>query len=467
MGEPVACEQCREQGAKYKCPGCLARTCSVACAQAHKAATGCSGKRDRTGFVKRGDYDANTMMSDYGLLQELARDHALLQRDAERQGVRAPGGGGRSAAPSSSSGSSSVTLTRAQRTIVARARDKRHVTIRYMSPGITRHQQNKTIWQSSASRLVWTLELAVPEIEGVASRWVESGFHDVCRVGDLWSRLLQAQPGGGRHHHHHHHHHQQPGDKSQQPARKRARDEAVRIQLPSDDGNEYQFRSAIAPEQLAAIAARFGAIPVEDLVWLIRIQDRPANRPAFCTIDPRQPLFTQLLYQTVIEFPTIYVFQAAPATMAHRELAIDAFDEEQRQMMEQMEVLSTRSAGEAAAAVEHKAAAVRAAITRGDTVDALGRALAEPPYGRGLEAAQAANAQLVGEILMATRVQDIGSVVGGLTDDDRDVLLKYIYHGLARPAAFNCGVLLGWHERIVEAGGLGSIVRVLADRRTV
>ncbi|KAJ2136772.1 arp2/3 complex subunit, partial [Coemansia sp. RSA 678] len=112
-------------------------------------------------------------------------------------------------------------------------------------------------------------------------------------------------------------------------------------------------------------------------------------------------------------------------------------------------------------------AAVRAAISRGNSLEALEKALSEPPYGRGMEAAQSANAQLVSEILMATRAQDIGSVVGDLSDDDQDVLLKYIYHGLAHPAEFNCGVLLSWHERVVESGGLGSVVRVMADRRTV
>ncbi|KAJ2125162.1 arp2/3 complex subunit [Coemansia sp. RSA 2131] len=153
--------------------------------------------------------------------------------------------------------------------------------------------------------------------------------------------------------------------------------------------------------------------------------------------------------------------------MAYRKLAIDHLDAEHQQMTEQMQYLSTKSHAEVTSQIDQKSAAVRAAITRGNSLEALEKALLEPPYGRGMEAAQSANAQLVSEILMATRAQDIGSVVGGLSDDDRDVLLKYIYHGLAHPAEFNCGVLLSWHERVVESGGLGSVVRVMADRRTV
>ncbi|KAJ2355961.1 arp2/3 complex subunit [Coemansia erecta] len=153
--------------------------------------------------------------------------------------------------------------------------------------------------------------------------------------------------------------------------------------------------------------------------------------------------------------------------MAYRKIAIDHLDAEHQQMTEQMQYLSTKSHSEVTSLVDQKSALVRACLTKGNTVEALERALAEPPYGRGLEAAQAANAQVISEILMATRAQDIGSVVGSLSDDDRDVLLKYIYHGLAHPAEFNCGVLLSWHERVVEGGGLGSIVRVMSDRRTV
>ncbi|KAJ2083066.1 arp2/3 complex subunit [Coemansia sp. RSA 988] len=152
--------------------------------------------------------------------------------------------------------------------------------------------------------------------------------------------------------------------------------------------------------------------------------------------------------------------------MAYRKLAIDNLDVE-NQMTEQLQFMSTKSNEEVASMVDQKAAAVRAAITRGNSIEALEKALAEPPYGRGLEPAQSSNAQLVSEILMATRAQDIASVVANLADEDRDVLLKYIYHGLARPAEFNCGVLLSWHERIVESGGLGSIVRVMSDRRVV
>ncbi|KAI7825927.1 actin related protein 2/3 complex subunit 5 [Kickxella alabastrina] len=153
--------------------------------------------------------------------------------------------------------------------------------------------------------------------------------------------------------------------------------------------------------------------------------------------------------------------------MSHRKLVIDGFDTDADTLSQQLHHLSTTTATEQLHQVEQKASQVRAFITRGNTNEALNKALSDPPYGHGMEGAQAANAQLVSEILMSTRAQDINQVVAALGEEARDVLLKYIYHGLKRPAEFNCGVLLSWHEKVVEAGGLGSIVRVLSDRKTV
>ncbi|KAJ2374143.1 hypothetical protein IW150_003265, partial [Coemansia sp. RSA 2607] len=99
-----------------------------------------------------------------------------------------------------------------------------------MSPGIKRSKLNKTIWSSKLSRLVWTIEFVVPELEPESSRWVENGFHDVCRLGDLWTRLLEFSPSRPPN--------TEDNDEKQQKKRPRT-NITVRIQLPSDDGTEH------------------------------------------------------------------------------------------------------------------------------------------------------------------------------------------------------------------------------------
>jgi actin related protein 2/3 complex subunit 5 len=52
-----------------------------------------------------------------------------------------------------------------------------------------------------------------------------------------------------------------------------------------------------------------------------------------------------------------------------------------------------------------------------------------------------------------------------LTIDQTDRLMKLIYKGFSLADRFLASSLLQWHERAVETGGLGSIVRVLCDKQ--
>lgn len=52
-----ACAQCGEGAARYRCPRCSIRTCSLECVRGHKKDTGCTGKRDRTAYVPISKFD--------------------------------------------------------------------------------------------------------------------------------------------------------------------------------------------------------------------------------------------------------------------------------------------------------------------------------------------------------------------------------------------------------------------------
>jgi len=57
------CGVCRQQPHKYCCPGCGCRTCSLPCSKQHKAATSCSGQRDRLGYVPLQGFDDKQLLS--------------------------------------------------------------------------------------------------------------------------------------------------------------------------------------------------------------------------------------------------------------------------------------------------------------------------------------------------------------------------------------------------------------------
>ncbi|CAH0404783.1 unnamed protein product [Chilo suppressalis] len=68
------------------------------------------------------------------------------------------------------------------------------------------------------------------------------------------------------------------------------------------------------------------------------------------------------------------------------------------------------------------------------------------------------------KVLLAIKSAQIEEVVGNLSRDDVDVLMKYIYRGFEYPSEGSSGHLLLWHEKAYNIGGTGSIVRVLSDR---
>jgi hypothetical protein len=63
------CSQCGLQPSKYKCPKCIARTCSLVCSKAHKAADNCDGQRAQwTPVVEAEDFSSETSIKDQQFL---------------------------------------------------------------------------------------------------------------------------------------------------------------------------------------------------------------------------------------------------------------------------------------------------------------------------------------------------------------------------------------------------------------
>lgn len=98
--------------------------------------------------------------------------------------------------------------------------------------------------------------------------------------------------------------------------------------------------------------------------------------------------------------------------------------------------------------------------------EALKVVLANRPVGGGHQL-QAKALQLAVRVLSVYRSNEIEAAVKSLSKDEIDTLMKYIYEGFAEPTDKSCGVLLSWHEKAFAEGGVGSIVRVLTDRKSV
>ncbi|KAF9386343.1 hypothetical protein BGX21_000829 [Mortierella sp. AD011] len=60
----------------------------------------------------------------------------------------------------------------------------------------------------------------------------------------------------------------------------------------------------------------------------------------------------------------------------------------------------------------------------------------------------ARNTATVMEVLNSIKVAEVAQLVKNLTPEEQDVLMKYLYAGMAAPEQNNSGVLLAWHEKV-------------------
>ncbi|KAF9167488.1 hypothetical protein DFQ27_001014 [Actinomortierella ambigua] len=151
-----------------------------------------------------------------------------------------------------------------------------------------------------------------------------------------------------------------------------------------------------------------------------------------------------------------------------RKIDIDALEEDAFSLEElEQEIGETRPRHEVEALVGSRAQEVRSLLQRGNIGAALAKSLEDPPYGRDFDAAKERNTQTVMDVLNSTKSSDVPQLVKELNPVDQDVLMKYLYKGMASPEQYNSGVLLAWYEKLFEVAGQGCIVRVITDRRTV
>eukprot|EP01028_Stygiella_incarcerata_P013217 TRINITY_DN81647_c0_g1_i1.p1 TRINITY_DN81647_c0_g1~~TRINITY_DN81647_c0_g1_i1.p1 ORF type:complete len:127 (+),score=41.65 TRINITY_DN81647_c0_g1_i1:162-542(+) len=68
-------------------------------------------------------------------------------------------------------------------------------------------------------------------------------------------------------------------------------------------------------------------------------------------------------------------------------------------------------------------------------------------------------------VFKAMHESDVSGVVESLSPSDCDLCLKYVYKGLEE--AIVCSVLLKLHAKLVDEGGIGSVIRALGKGKKV
>ena len=155
--------------ARYRCPACDARSCSLACVQQHKAERACSGVRDPAKYCSMQTFDDTTLKRDFGFLEGVVRGVDSSKR-ARRETER-PAGPARYHAAG---------LTPARQHLLRHA-SERGVQLELLPHGMTRQRENSTRYDARRQSLGWRVEL----------RFVDAGALHVVSCVPEATTLLQ------------------------------------------------------------------------------------------------------------------------------------------------------------------------------------------------------------------------------------------------------------------------------------
>jgi len=110
---------------------------------------------------------------------------------------------------------------------------------------------------------------------------------------------------------------------------------------------------------------------------------------------------------------------------------------------------------------------IKRLLQAGKKAEALRCLLSTAPLNTKNQVAKDKAAELMQQVLMSTKSSEVDKAIESLEPDLVDILMKYIYRGFETPSEGSSGHLLTWHEKVFAMGGVGSIVRVLTDKKRV
>lgn len=244
------CTICHAAPPKYCCPRCSLRSCSLKCVTLHKSRSSCSGVRDR-GAPRRRHELANPAVfdQDFNFLTGLERARERNSRENEERGIEA-------ALHDLSTDSKLKPQSSGYLSKVDSKINHDKITVIKAPTGLLRHRNNHTRWVSTGQCIQWTLE------------W---------RLGDGPQRIVHIR-------------------ESESLRKAFAR-------LPS------YFSTQLVKDPKVAASAYSESLS-STVSFYIHDLERRGPKTVLISIDRDDTIEQTLRGRTIVEFPTIYVFQS-------------------------------------------------------------------------------------------------------------------------------------------------------------
>ncbi|KAI9665285.1 MAG: hypothetical protein M1829_005759 [Trizodia sp. TS-e1964] len=169
------CAICNANPPKYRCPRCLARTCSLPCTQRHKQWASCSGRRDPAAYVRKTELQNPALFDrDYNFLSGIERSFERGARITEHIGIP----------PAAESG---IDQPKRGAAALKTAFEAGEVRVMRAPKGMRREKENSTTWNRKRKGVTWTVE------------WVYSGgerclerFFETLTLAEAWGQVVAA-----------------------------------------------------------------------------------------------------------------------------------------------------------------------------------------------------------------------------------------------------------------------------------
>ncbi|KAJ3240121.1 Box C/D snoRNA protein 1 [Chytriomyces hyalinus] len=162
--DQTPCSSCSKPS-KYKCPRCLAPSCSMLCVQTHKTTSNCNGIRDKTQYVSLRTFDSSQLASDFAFLEGGARVADNAARDTINTSETQP---------------THSKLTPKQQHLLRNC-SSRKITLRFMPRGMSRHESNQSLFHIK------------PFLGNVCVSTIQTGIKEAATLKDTLIHLLSPK----------------------------------------------------------------------------------------------------------------------------------------------------------------------------------------------------------------------------------------------------------------------------------
>ncbi|XP_027058853.1 box C/D snoRNA protein 1-like isoform X2 [Pocillopora damicornis] len=159
------CAMCCEDTARYCCPTCAKKTCSLRCVKSHKMKFQCSGVRCKTKFISLDNFKCSNLQSDLVFLEDMDRlvnstaHHSQSKFNRRHQNFQVR-----------------------QLCLVAK---QRGVNLKILPNGMSRRKENTTNFNRKEKCIKWRIQWLFPEVgveytDKCLKKYCEVGTQGVC-----------------------------------------------------------------------------------------------------------------------------------------------------------------------------------------------------------------------------------------------------------------------------------------------